>query len=149
MAGKQKEFPTDPTDTWREGKIQFGAQDSLFPHRASTEIESIMATPPSGAEPLAALETTAHIKELLADVIEELSPLERWIAERLLIEGMSLRKAGAVLSIPKTSLARRRDKIRRKLMIRLMGEPEFKEWLQDLNHSLPIIDDETFSDQSH
>ena len=148
MAGKQKEFPTDPTDTWREGKIQFGAKDSLFPHRAMTEIEALMETPPSGAEPLASLETTAHIKELFADAIEELNPLERWIAERLLIEGLSLRKAGAVLGIPKTSLARRRDKIRRKLMIRLMQEPEFKEWLEDLNQSLPVFD-ETLPDQPH
>jgi len=148
MAGKQKEFPTDPTDTWREGKIQFGAKDSLFPHRASTEIEALMETPPAGAEPLASLERTAHIKELLADAIEELNPLERWIAERLLIEGLSLRKAGAVLGIPKTSLARRRDKIRRRLMIRLMQEPEFKEWLEDLNQSLPVFD-ETLPDQPH
>ena len=141
MAGKQKEFPTDPTDTWREGKIQFGAQDSLFPHRASTELEAMMETPPLGEEPLASLETTAHVNELQADAIEELGPLERWIAERLLIERMSLRKAGAVLGIPKTSLARRRDKIRRTLMVRLIEEPVFKEWLENLNQSFPVLDE--------
>ena len=148
MAGKQKEFPTDPTDTWREGKIQFGAQDSLFPHRAATELEAMMETAPLGEEPLASLETTAEVKELLADAIEELGPLERWIAERLLIEDMSLRKAGAVLSIPKTSLARRRDRIRRKLMVRLVEEPIFKEWLENLNQSFPVLD-ETLPDQTH
>ncbi len=125
MAGKQKEFPTDPTDTWREGKIQFGAQDSLFPHRAATELEAMMETAPLGEEPLASLETTAEVKE-----------------------GMSLRKAGAVLSIPKTSLARRRDRIRRKLMVRLVEEPIFKEWLENLNQSFPVLD-ETLPDQTH
>ena len=100
-----------------------------------------METPPLGEEPLASLETTAKVKELLADAIEELGPLERWIAERLLIERMSLRKAGAVLGIPKTSLARRRDKIRRTLMVRLIEEPVFKEWLENLNQSFPVLDE--------
>jgi DNA-directed RNA polymerase specialized sigma24 family protein len=94
-----------------------------------TEIEALMQTAPSGYEPLMPLEVTLQLKEILADAIDELTPLERWIVERLFIEGLSLRKAGAVLGIPKTSLARRRDSIRRKLMVRLLENPIVKEWL--------------------
>jgi DNA-directed RNA polymerase specialized sigma24 family protein len=129
MAGKQREFPTDPTDAWQEGKVQFGARNKLHPTRPMTEIEAMMQTAPSGADPILPIEVTLHLKEILADVIDELSPLEKWIAERLFIEGLSLRKAGAVLGIPKTSLARRRDLIRRKLMARLLEHPVVQEWI--------------------
>ena len=129
MAGKQREFPTDPTDAWQEGKVQFGARNKLHPTRPMTEIEAMMQTAPSCAEPILPIEVTLHLKEILADVIDELSPLEKWIAERLFIEGLSLRKAGAVLGIPKTSLARRRDLIRRKLMARLLEHPVVQEWI--------------------
>ena len=141
MAGKQREFPTDPTDAWQEGKVQFGARNKLYPTRPMTEIESLMETAPAAGDPSVSLQTTFLLKEKLADAIEELSPLEKWIAERLFIENMSLRKAGAVLGIPKTSLARRRDKIRRTLMVRLIEEPVFKEWLENLNQSFPVLDE--------
>ena len=109
--------------------MQFGARQKLHPTRPMTEIEALMQTAPSGYEPLMPLEVTLQLKEILADAIDELTPLERWIVERLFIEGLSLRKAGAVLGIPKTSLARRRDSIRRKLMVRLLENPIVKEWL--------------------
>ena len=141
MAGKQREFPTDPTDAWQEGKVQFGARNKLYPTRPMTEIEALMETAPAAGDPSVSLQTTFLLKEKLADAIEELSPLEKWIAERLFIENMSLRKAGAVLGIPKTSLARRRDKIRRTLMVRLIEEPVFKEWLENLNQSFPVLDE--------
>jgi DNA-directed RNA polymerase specialized sigma24 family protein len=148
MAGKQREFPTDPTDAWQEGKVQFGARNKLYPTRPMTEIEALMETAPAAGEPSVSLETTFLLKELLADAIEELSPLEKWIAERLFIENMSLRKAGAVLGIPKTSLARRRDIIRRKLEIRLMEEPVVTDWFKKRKQSISF-GDETLPDQTH
>ena len=148
MAGKQREFPTDPTDAWQEGKVQFGARQKLHPTRPMTEIEALMQTAPSGYEPLMPFETTLQLKEVLADAIDKLSPLEKWIAERLFIEGMSLRKAGAVLGIPKTSLARRRDVIRRKLVIHLAQEPKVIDWFKDRKKSISF-GDETLPDQPH
>jgi DNA-directed RNA polymerase specialized sigma24 family protein len=132
MARKHREFPTDPTDAWQEGKIQFGAraQNKLHAHRSMTSLESLMQLAPGQEETILPIEITLELKEILADVIEELSPLERWIVERLFIEGMSLRKAGAVLGIPKTSLARRRDKIRLFLKEKLEENPVIQDFIE-------------------
>ena len=148
MAGKQREFPTDPTDAWQEGKVQFGARTKLYTTRPMTEIEALMETAPAAGDPSVSLQTTFLLKEKLADAIEELSPLEKWIAERLFIENMSLRKAGAVLGIPKTSLARRRDVIRRKLETRLAQEPVVTDWFKKRKQSISF-GDETLPDQTH
>tara|TARA_R110002020_G_scaffold338209_1_gene553616 strand:- start:359 stop:631 length:273 start_codon:yes stop_codon:yes gene_type:complete len=76
------------------------------------------------------LETTASIKELLGEVIDDLSAEDRWIFNALVVERLSLREAGRILGIPKTSLARRRDKIRRELMTKLIDSEHIREWLK-------------------
>ena len=94
------------------------------------------------------LEETLEIKEVLGAAIEALEPEERWIAERLLIERLSLRKAGAVLGCPTTTLARRRDTIRGKLIKAVAGHPAITEWLGQTEQSL-ILYSETLADHSH
>jgi DNA-directed RNA polymerase specialized sigma24 family protein len=76
------------------------------------------------------LETTASIKELLGEVIDDLSAEDRWIFNALVVERLSLREAGRILGIPKTSLARRRDKIRRELMTKLIDSEHIRDWLK-------------------
>jgi len=79
---------------------------------------------------IAAIEETALLKEILGTVLTELTDEEKWIIERLFIERLSLRKTGAIIGIPKTSLARRRDRIRRKLMMKLMQYKPVQHWLK-------------------
>lgn len=75
--------------------------------------------PNSSSTPVLTLEETADLKEALADAFDSLDDEDRWIMERLLIEGLSLRKTGNVIGVPKTTLARRRDRLKQQLMLHL------------------------------
>jgi len=101
----------------------------LFTQRDESVYESLMLSPPGGPVRGPSLEETALLREALGRAIDGLSPEDRWIVERLLIEGMSLRKAGAVLGIPKTTLARRRDHIRGQLVLVLTDDPTISGWI--------------------
>ena len=69
-------------------------------------------------------------KEIVGKIIDDLSDEDRWIFNALVVERLSLRGAGRILGIPKTSLARRRDKIRRVLMAKLIKCKPIQEWLE-------------------
>jgi hypothetical protein len=99
--------------------------------RPLTHIQALMEEIPGGPSALPPLEETLLLKETLAEAFEHLTPEDRWIAERLLIEGLSLRKTGAVLGIPKTTLARRRDKICLRLVDVLVDSPVVREWMRN------------------
>ena len=101
----------------------------LFPQRDDTEMEALMRTPPGGPEREPSLEETSSLREALGRAVDSLPPEDRWIVERLLIEGVSLRKTGAVLGIPKTTLARRRDHIKRRLALVLADDPALRGWI--------------------
>ena len=156
--GTQREFPIDPH--WLSGDS--GAEEaSNWLHRAlrnalpaegryATDIERMQVERPDGNHTSSSptLEETLDIKEILGAAIEALEPEERWIAERLLIERLSLRKAGAVLGCPKTTLARKRDTIRGKLIKAVAGHPAITQWLGQTEESL-ILYSETLTDHSH
>ena len=104
---------------------------TVWQPRASTDLELLMQEVPgsvAGAPP-ASLESTHRLKEALADAIEALNEEDQWIINCLLIEGLSLRGTGRVLGIPKTSLARRRDRIIRQLMLSLVHSPDVRRHL--------------------
>ncbi len=69
------------------------------------------------------LEETQFLREAMADAIDALEPESKWLIERLLIEGMSLRNVAMVLGISKTTVARRRDRLRVELMKSLENHP--------------------------
>ena len=71
------------------------------------------------------------LKEAVGAAIDALEPEDKWIINALFVEQLSLRTAGRVLGIPKTSLARRRDYIRRQLMANLMESPDVVQWLRE------------------
>ena len=156
--GTQREFPIDPH--WLSGDS--GAEEeSNWLHRAlrnalpaegryATDIERMQVERPDGIHTSSTptLEETLDIKEILGAAIEALEPEERWIAERLLIERLSLRKAGAVLGCPKSTLARRRDAIRGKLIRAVAGHSAITEWLGQTEESL-ILYSKTLSYHPH
>ena len=86
-------------------------------------------SPLSSSTPTPAIEETASLKEALADAFDSLGDEDRWIMERLLIEGLSLRKTGRVLGVPKTTLARRRDRIKRQLMLHLVLNESVQDYM--------------------
>ena len=94
------------------------------------ELEMLMREAPGTVNQDVPLTRTAALKDVLGEAIDALPPQERFIAEQLFIAGSSLRKTGAALGIPKTTLARRRDTIRRHLMAELVDKPSVRRWLR-------------------
>ncbi len=128
MSGKRYDSPTN-LDGWLARLPTNPRARVLFAQRDETAFESLMLSPPGGPDRGPSLEETALLREALGRAIDGLSPEDRWIVERLLIEGMSLRKTGAVLGIPKTTLARRRDYIKRRLALVLTDDPTISGWI--------------------
>jgi len=123
--GHDRELPTDAIDDW-----WVEANNAVHTHRDATELEKMMQEAPGQERPLPSLEATAALREALADAIEELSPEEQFIIERLLIEGLSLRHTGWMMSIPKTTLARIRDKVRERLMSKIVDYEHIRHWIE-------------------
>ncbi len=121
--GKKKEFPTEEWVFASNNKV-------LYKPRPATELQSLMELAPFQESWTPSLEATAHLKELIGQAIDDLTPEDRWIFNALIVERLSLRGAGRILGIPKTSLARRRDRIRRELMTKLIDSELVQEWLK-------------------
>ena len=80
---------------------------------------------------LLSIEATAVLKEVIGAAIDGLPDEDRWIFDRLFVEQLSLRGTGRILGIPKTTLARRRDRIRRHLIAELSESEVVRGWLID------------------
>tara|TARA_R100001244_G_scaffold5491_1_gene6786 strand:- start:481 stop:855 length:375 start_codon:yes stop_codon:yes gene_type:complete len=68
-----------------------------------------------------------ELREILADAVDELTEEEQWIFLMLTTVRLSLRFVGRVLDVPKTTLARRRDRIIQKLQAALLESPLVQE----------------------
>ena len=129
---QRKEYPFDPLKyNWEHKRSRLlGSKSGLFQHRPLDELEMLMREAPGTVNQDVPLTRTAALKDVLGEAIDALPPQERFIAEQLFIAGSSLRKTGAALGIPKTTLARRRDTIRRHLMAELVDKPSVRRWLR-------------------
>ena len=124
---QKREFPTDPEEWSHTPAGSYG----LGTHRPLTEIEALLQLAPHQDSQVPALETTAALREAIADAIDTLPEDDEWIFNALSVAGQSLRFTGRVLGIPKTTLARRRDAIRRRLMAELTQHQFVRDWLVD------------------
>ena len=102
----KKEFPFDTLDlSWK---------NTRKPQQKQTEIEILQE-----AEPHAALEESQEerlqLQEAVLDAFEELDDEEIWLINALLFERLSLRQVERLTQLPKTTVARKRDYILRKL----------------------------------
>jgi len=71
------------------------------------------------------------LRDIIEDAIQEsLTDLERWVWNSLVVELMSLRQLERQISIPKTTLARIRDRAQRKLRDALQDHPIIQEYLE-------------------
>ena len=112
--------------------IEFGWLFAQFaakrPQQPQTPTQALIQTKPN--EPiLVSAQERLQLREVVASAMEQLTEEEIWIINALLFERLSLREAGAILQIPKTTLARRRDKILRKLRKALENEPLVEDYL--------------------
>ncbi len=76
-----------------------------------------------GVEPEESIEEQNELREILADALDSLTEEEQWIFLMLTTVQLSLRFVGRVLGVPKTTLARRRDRIIQKLQAALLESP--------------------------
>lgn len=127
---QRREFPTDPTN-WFIRINDNERERPLTGHRPLTETEALMQLAPHQQASTPSLLETMALKEAVGAAIDKLGDEDRWIINALFVEQLSLRVAGGVLGIPKTSLARRRDYIRRQLMASLSESPGVVQWLRE------------------
>ena len=124
----RREFPTDPTNWFRrineKGRPLGGS-------RPLTDIEALMRLSPHQESVTPSLMETMALKEAVGAAIDALEPEDKWIFNALFVEELSLRTAGWILGIPKTSLARRRDYIMEQLRESLSKSPDVMQWLRD------------------
>ena len=83
-------------------------------HRPQTVYDALLRVAPFD-EPEESIEEQDELREILADALDSLTEEERWIFLMLTKVKLSLRFVGRVLGVPKTTLARRRDRIVQKL----------------------------------
>ena len=119
----KKEFPFDPLD------LAWKAQGN--PQQKQTEIEILQE-----AAPYAALEESQEeriqLQNAVLDAFDELEEWEIWLLNALLYERRSLREVERMLKIPKTTVARKRDYILRKLKRALEKHPIVRDYLSFL-----------------
>lgn len=118
----KKEFPFDPLDlAWKV----------VSPKQKQTEIEILQA-----AEPHAALEESQEeriqLQEAVLDAFDELDKDEIWLLNALLFERLSLRQVERLTQLPKTTVARKRDFILRKLKRALNKRQVVRDYLNFL-----------------
>ena len=94
--------------------------------RPDNRYDALMRTAP-GVEPEESIEEQNELREILADALDSLTEEEQWIYLMLTTVRLSLRFVGLVLGVPKTTLARRRDRIIQKLQETLMESPLVQE----------------------
>tara|TARA_Y100001951_G_scaffold72250_1_gene59121 strand:+ start:60 stop:485 length:426 start_codon:yes stop_codon:yes gene_type:complete len=131
-----QEFPTDP----------LAARNILDKRRVrpETQIQALMEIAPNGSDPEPSVQDFAILREVVGRAIDNLFWEDRAIFEGIFIWGLSLRQTGAALGIPKTTVARRRDRIRKLLIAELSQSPAIQHWLRkdSKNHSTkPYIDE--------
>ena len=124
--GRRKESPYDPLLPNGSGRRR---HTSAF-HRAFSPIEALMSCPPAEDPEESVLEQIA-LREALADALDNLEEDDRWIFDMLIVVRLSLRFVGRVVGVPKTTLARRRDRIVADLQEQLLENPVVRERFRD------------------
>ena len=116
----KKEFPFDPLDLSRK------AQGN--PQQKQTEIEILQEAAPHA--PLEeSQEERIQLQEAVLDAFDELEEDEIWLLNALLFERLSLRQVERLTNLPKTTVARKRDYILRKLKRALNKRQIVKDYL--------------------
>ena len=98
----KRDFILDPI----EASWIFDKAYSKQKHKVATAMEALMLAEPH-KDPQVSLEEQHQLREILVGVLDELEPIELWIINALLFEKLSLREVQHILSIPKTTLARK------------------------------------------
>ena len=121
----KKEFPFDPLRASRLVRELSQTEARAAP---DTLIQALQQAGPH-SEPRISKEERSALQEIVLDTLETLTQSETWLLNMLLFERMSLRQVERLVGIPKTTVARKRDKILRKLRHQLRSHPLVSEYL--------------------
>lgn len=119
--------PSDPSAS------ETGPQRAFVGHsewRPVSPLESLMQTAPH-SDPATSRQERLPLRDVLADAIDMLSEEERWIFDALFVRRASLRALGRELSLSKTGVARKRDRLLDRLREHLGNEQIVKEYLDE------------------
>ena len=123
----KKEFPFDPL---RASRLVRELSETEVRGAPDTLIQALQQASPH-SEPRVSKQERADLQEVVLDALETLEPWEHWLLNALLFERMSLRQVEYVLGMPKTTVARKRDRILGKLKHELSIHPSVQEYLRD------------------
>ncbi len=118
----KREYAVDPLP--EEKQQTRGRKVKLFADRPETPVDALLRCAP-GQEPDPSVQELIHLRDIIQDAIDELSPRERWVFDAVTTGGASLRSLG----IPKTTVARIRDKAIDKLRVRLSESEAIRKFL--------------------
>ena len=121
----KKEFPFDPLRASRLVRELSQTETRAAP---DTIIQALQQASPH-SEPRISKEERSALQEIVLDTLETLTQSETWLLNMLLFERMSLRQVERLVGIPKTTVARKRDKILRKLENQLRSHSLVSEYL--------------------
>lgn len=96
--------------------VPFTSEKVMWRQRPETAVQALMETAPHRT-PETSKEELLHLREIVQDAIDLLEPGERILFDATVVERRSLRNFG----LPKTTVARRRDKAIRQLRLQLVG----------------------------
>ena len=94
--------------------------------RAVSPLEALVVCEP-GNEPEESVLEQLSLRDAVADALDELNEDDRWLFDMLLVVHLSLRFVGLVIGMPKTTVARQRDRIIAGLRQRLLDNPVVRE----------------------
>ena len=94
--------------------------------RAVSPLEALVVCEP-GNEPEESVLEQLSLRDAVADALDELDEDDRWLFDMLLVVHLSLRFVGLVIGMPKTTVARQRDRIIADLQQRLLDNPVVRE----------------------
>lgn len=92
---------TQKTREYRRHHIGYVSSNRM----PETDIQALMEAPPH-TDPETSLESSEHLREVLADAIDQLEPRLKWIFEARHYEGMSIRQIGLQLNLTKSYIDR-------------------------------------------
>ena len=120
----KREFPYNPLEG--QGLASFDGK-TIRANPPETELIALLEA--GSNEPRESQEERSVLQEVVLDALSILSAEEAWLLNALLFERLSLRQIQYATGIPKTTVARYRDKILAKLRVALANDPTIHNYL--------------------
>ena len=128
-----RELPRDfNPDTWDDNHL--GDIDDTYvmiggdSRRPSTDMQALMEARPN-CEPEVSRMQRLELRDVICDALDDLDEQEQWIFDALFVRRLSLRELAAEIAMPKTTVARWRDRLLQRLRDKLETDPRIIEYL--------------------